>query len=179
MNILRLGFSCQFSWINAILSCSFFTFASSLFLDHSSSAKKRDGKVVTIGICFYAPVFAKRIACHLNPLLLLINPVLLYMFDPSLDAVNVAGKRKEFGGMEQGDDEAALLNPGSKPLAQIVQDDSFREFEFRQYLFACQSKVRKRIALLMGVFIFFSFFLFLAESEGVVTVVTGNAYWIS
>lgn len=58
-----------------------------------------------------------------------------------LETVNVAGKRKEFGGMEQGDDEAALLNPGSKPLAQIVQDDSFREFEFRQYLFACQSKL--------------------------------------
>lgn len=43
--------------------------------------------------------------------------------------------------MDQGDDQAALLNPEIKPLAQIVQDDSFREFEFRQYLFACQAKV--------------------------------------
>lgn len=43
--------------------------------------------------------------------------------------------------MEHGDDQAALLNPGKKPLTQIVQDDSFREFEFRQYLFACQAKV--------------------------------------
>lgn len=53
----------------------------------------------------------------------------------------MSGKRKEFGGMDHGDDQAALLNPGIKPLAQIVQDDSFREFEFRQYLFACQAKV--------------------------------------
>ncbi|XP_074319412.1 trafficking protein particle complex II-specific subunit 130 homolog [Silene latifolia] len=58
-----------------------------------------------------------------------------------LETVNMTSKRKEFGGMDQGDDQAALLNPGSKPLAQIVQDDSFREFEFRQYLFACQAKL--------------------------------------
>ncbi|XP_021726056.1 trafficking protein particle complex II-specific subunit 130 homolog isoform X1 [Chenopodium quinoa] len=58
-----------------------------------------------------------------------------------LETVNVSGKRKEFGGMDQGDDQAALVNPGIKPLAQIVQDDSFREFEFRQYLFACQAKL--------------------------------------
>lgn len=50
-------------------------------------------------------------------------------------------KKREFGGSEKGDDQAALLNPDSKPLTQIVQDDSFREFEFRQYLFACQCKV--------------------------------------
>ncbi|KAK8578177.1 hypothetical protein V6N13_047032 [Hibiscus sabdariffa] len=47
---------------------------------------------------------------------------------------------REFGGLDHGDDQAALLLPGNKPLTQIVQDDSFREFEFRQYLFACQSK---------------------------------------
>lgn len=47
--------------------------------------------------------------------------------------------------MDSGDDQAALLKPGYKPLSQIVQDDSFREFEFRQYLFACQSKVCKLI----------------------------------
>ncbi|XP_031262113.1 trafficking protein particle complex II-specific subunit 130 homolog isoform X1 [Pistacia vera] len=46
--------------------------------------------------------------------------------------VNVTGKQSEF---------VALLNPANKPLTQIVQDDSFMEFEFRQYLFACQSKL--------------------------------------
>lgn len=56
-------------------------------------------------------------------------------------AVNVAGKHRDFGGMEHGDDQASLLDPGKRPLTQIVQDDAFREFEFRQYLFACQAKV--------------------------------------
>ncbi|GAV91304.1 Foie-gras_1 domain-containing protein [Cephalotus follicularis] len=58
-----------------------------------------------------------------------------------LETVNMAGKLREFGGVDHGDDQAALLNPGNKPLTQIIQDDSFREFEFRQYLFACQSKL--------------------------------------
>ncbi|KAI3702892.1 hypothetical protein L6452_28645 [Arctium lappa] len=58
-----------------------------------------------------------------------------------LETVNIAGKQRDFGGMEHGDDQAALLNPAKKPLTQIVQDDSFREFEFRQYLFACQAKL--------------------------------------
>lgn len=53
----------------------------------------------------------------------------------------MAGKQRDFGGVERQDDQATLLDPGKKPLAQIVQDDSFREFEFRQYLFACQAKV--------------------------------------
>ncbi|KAI9186645.1 hypothetical protein LWI28_019443 [Acer negundo] len=57
-----------------------------------------------------------------------------------LETVNMTGKQREFGGVENGDEEAALLNFENKPLTQIVQDDSFREFEFRQYLFACQSK---------------------------------------
>ncbi|CAM8954601.1 unnamed protein product [Rhodiola kirilowii] len=57
-----------------------------------------------------------------------------------LETVHNSGKQREFGGADRGDDQAALLGPGSKPLAQIAQDDSFREFEFRQYLFACQSK---------------------------------------
>jgi hypothetical protein len=52
-------------------------------------------------------------------------------------------KQRDFGGVDRGDDQAALLNPGNKPLMQIVQDESFREFEFRQYMFACQSKVCK------------------------------------
>lgn len=55
----------------------------------------------------------------------------------------MTGKRRDFGGMERGDDQAALLSPANKALMQIVQDDSFREFEFRQYLFACQAKVCK------------------------------------
>lgn len=55
----------------------------------------------------------------------------------------MGGKQRDFGGMDRGDDQAALLNPGNKPLTQIVQDESFREFEFRQYLFACQAKVCK------------------------------------
>ncbi|KAD4178945.1 hypothetical protein E3N88_27536 [Mikania micrantha] len=58
-----------------------------------------------------------------------------------LETVNIVGKQKDFGGMEHGDDQAALLIPEKKPLTQIVQDDSFREFEFRQYLFACQAKL--------------------------------------
>lgn len=57
----------------------------------------------------------------------------------------MTGKQREFGGLDHGDDQAALLNSESKPLTQIVQDDSFREFEFRQYLFACQSKVQGTI----------------------------------
>lgn len=57
------------------------------------------------------------------------------------DAVQTTGRRRDFGGVDHGDDQASLLNSGNKPLTQIVQDDSFREFEFRQYLFACQSKV--------------------------------------
>ncbi|WCJ32139.1 hypothetical protein M5689_013579 [Euphorbia peplus] len=58
-----------------------------------------------------------------------------------LETVNMAGKQRDFGGTDDGDDQAALLNSGSKPLTQIVQDDSFKEFDFRQYLFACQSKL--------------------------------------
>ncbi|PIA43136.1 hypothetical protein AQUCO_02000515v1 [Aquilegia coerulea] len=59
-----------------------------------------------------------------------------------LETVNATGmKRRDFGGLERGDDQAALVKPDYKPLSQIVQDDSFREFEFRQYLFACQSKL--------------------------------------
>ncbi|XP_004487746.1 trafficking protein particle complex II-specific subunit 130 homolog [Cicer arietinum] len=58
-----------------------------------------------------------------------------------LETVNMTGKQRDFGGADHGDDQAAILNPGKKALAQIVQEDSFREFEFRQYLFACQSKL--------------------------------------
>ncbi|XP_050368156.1 trafficking protein particle complex II-specific subunit 130 homolog [Argentina anserina] len=58
-----------------------------------------------------------------------------------LETVETTGRRRDFGGLAHGDDQASLLNSGNKPLTQIVQDDSFREFEFRQYLFACQSKL--------------------------------------
>lgn len=58
-----------------------------------------------------------------------------------LETVSVTTKKRDFGGIDHGDDQATLLDPGSKPLTQIVQDDSFREFEFRQYLFACQTKL--------------------------------------
>ncbi|XP_010914497.1 trafficking protein particle complex II-specific subunit 130 homolog isoform X2 [Elaeis guineensis] len=58
-----------------------------------------------------------------------------------LETANTPGKQRDFGGLEHGDDQAALLKHGFKPLTQIVDDDSFREFEFRQYLFACQSKL--------------------------------------
>ncbi|KAL4318044.1 hypothetical protein GQ457_18G005630 [Hibiscus cannabinus] len=54
----------------------------------------------------------------------------------SSSRVNIGTKCREFGGLDHGDDQATLLHPGNKPLTQIVQDDSFREFEFRQYLFA-------------------------------------------
>ena len=53
----------------------------------------------------------------------------------------MTGKQRDFRGVDQGDDQATLLNPGKKALTQMIQDDSFREFEFRQYLFACQAKV--------------------------------------
>ena len=59
----------------------------------------------------------------------------------------MVGKQRDFGGMDRGDDQAALLSPGNKPLTQIVQNDSFRAFEFRQYLFACQAKVCKTVCL--------------------------------
>ncbi|KAM7277867.1 hypothetical protein ACFE04_005001 [Oxalis oulophora] len=62
-----------------------------------------------------------------------------------LETVNMGGKQREFGGMDECDDQAALLNPGKKPLTQMVQDDSFREFEFRQYLFAYQSKLLSKL----------------------------------
>ncbi|PWA88389.1 CLUB [Artemisia annua] len=59
-----------------------------------------------------------------------------------LQTVNyTAGIRKDFGGMDHGDDQSAMLKAGNKQLTQIVQDSSFREFEFRQYLFACQAKL--------------------------------------
>ncbi|KAF3778258.1 Trafficking particle complex II-specific subunit 130-like protein [Nymphaea thermarum] len=58
-----------------------------------------------------------------------------------LETVNTPNsKQKDFGGLDKGDDQAAILKPSCKPLSDIILDDTFREFEFRQYLFACQSK---------------------------------------
>ncbi|KAM0948506.1 putative TRAPP II complex, TRAPPC10 protein [Dioscorea sansibarensis] len=58
-----------------------------------------------------------------------------------LETVITPVRQRDFGGLDHGDDQAALLNPAFKPLTQIILDDSFREFDFRQYLFACQSKL--------------------------------------
>eukprot|EP01018_Ginkgo_biloba_P022070 Gb_23994 [translate_table: standard] len=59
-----------------------------------------------------------------------------------LETVNAPNiKQKEFGGLDHGDDRAALLEAGRKSLSQIVQDDTLKEFDFRQYLFARQSQL--------------------------------------
>ncbi|KAL6544388.1 hypothetical protein OROMI_023250 [Orobanche minor] len=62
-----------------------------------------------------------------------------------LETVNMVGKQRDFGGVERGDDQAMLLDPGRKALTKIVHNDSFREFEFRQYLFGCQTKLLFRL----------------------------------
>ncbi|KAL6538361.1 hypothetical protein OROGR_012349 [Orobanche gracilis] len=62
-----------------------------------------------------------------------------------LETVNMIGKQRDFGGVERGDDQAMLLDPGRKALTKIVHNDSFREFEFRQYLFGCQAKLLFRL----------------------------------
>ncbi|EPS62402.1 hypothetical protein M569_12386, partial [Genlisea aurea] len=58
-----------------------------------------------------------------------------------LETVNAGAKKRDFGGLDPGDEVAMLLDPGKKALIHIIQDDSFREYEFRQYLFACQAKL--------------------------------------
>lgn len=50
-------------------------------------------------------------------------------------------KQRDFGGHDLGDDSAALLDSYRKPLSQIVEEDTFREFDFRQYLFARQAQL--------------------------------------
>ncbi|KAI3809950.1 hypothetical protein L1987_19554 [Smallanthus sonchifolius] len=55
--------------------------------------------------------------------------------------VNNEDEQREFGGKEHGDDQSAILNRNNKQLTQIVLDTSFIEFEFQQYLFACQAKL--------------------------------------
>ncbi|KAK9056976.1 hypothetical protein SSX86_024341 [Deinandra increscens subsp. villosa] len=58
-----------------------------------------------------------------------------------METVKNADKEREFGGLDHGDDESAILNRNNKQLTQIVLDTSFRQFEFQQYLFACQAKL--------------------------------------
>lgn len=48
-----------------------------------------------------------------------------------------------FGGLDPGDDNAALLDVARKPVSQFASDGTVREFDFRQYLFARQALVRK------------------------------------
>ncbi|KAL8161228.1 hypothetical protein V2J09_012717 [Rumex salicifolius] len=56
------------------------------------------------------------------------------------ETVNMNGKQRYFGGKDKGDGQAALVRPESIQLREIVQCESFREFEFHQYLFACKAK---------------------------------------
>ncbi|KAK1439582.1 hypothetical protein QVD17_05402 [Tagetes erecta] len=58
-----------------------------------------------------------------------------------IETVKNADKQRAFGGKEHGDDQSAILSRNNKQLTQIVQETSFREFEFQQYLFACQAKL--------------------------------------
>ncbi|KAF5780924.1 putative tetratricopeptide-like helical domain superfamily, TRAPP II complex, TRAPPC10 [Helianthus annuus] len=58
-----------------------------------------------------------------------------------MDTVKNEDKKREFGGTEHGDDQSAILSRNNKQLTQIVLETSFREFEFQQYLFACQAKL--------------------------------------
>lgn len=46
-----------------------------------------------------------------------------------------------FGGLDAGDDCAALLDVTRKPVNQFAADGTVREFDFRQYLFARQASV--------------------------------------
>ena len=47
---------------------------------------------------------------------------------------------KSFGGSHTGDDVAHLLDPGRKPLATLLKLH-LREFDLRQWLFACQAEM--------------------------------------
>lgn len=50
-------------------------------------------------------------------------------------------KISEIGGLDPGDDSAALLAGSRKPFSQFAHDDTVREFDFRQYLFSRQAEV--------------------------------------
>lgn len=50
-------------------------------------------------------------------------------------------KIEKFGGNESGDEKATILDTTKKPYRQLIHQNSITEFDFRQYLFARQSKV--------------------------------------
>ena len=50
-------------------------------------------------------------------------------------------KQRRFGGQDAGDDSSAILDHNRKALSQVIEDDTFREFDFRQYIFARQAHV--------------------------------------
>lgn len=56
-------------------------------------------------------------------------------------------KTKEFGGLDTGDDRAALLDSFRKPFDQFALGESVREFDFRQYLFSRQAQVQLTLCL--------------------------------
>lgn len=49
------------------------------------------------------------------------------------------GRPREFGGTDAGDDRAALLQRDRKPFRTFVMEDSVKEFDYRQYVFARQA----------------------------------------
>ncbi|CAI7776498.1 unnamed protein product [Closterium sp. NIES-53] len=62
-----------------------------------------------------------------------------------LDTVRRAdSKVREFGGLDVGDERAALLDAGRKPMKMFAHEETIKQFDFRQYLFA------RRAALLFA-----------------------------
>ncbi|GJP42413.1 hypothetical protein CLOM_g1978 [Closterium sp. NIES-68] len=53
-------------------------------------------------------------------------------------------KVREFGGLDVGDERAALLDAGRKPMKMFAHEETIKQFDFRQYLFA------RRAALLFA-----------------------------
>ena len=56
-----------------------------------------------------------------------------------------AGIHKDFGGMDHGDDQSAMLKARNKRLSQIVQDGFFRDLEFQ----STYSLVKLRLSKIM------------------------------
>lgn len=88
------------------------------------------------------------------------------------------GKHRDFGGIDHGDDQAALLNPGIKQLTLIVQDDTFREFEFRQYIFACQAKVGYIFFYYLIFFSSFNYYLQILQRRLYFNIYMYNLHWM-
>ena len=67
-----------------------------------------------------------------------VSPVL-----PPCSPVHRSDSRlKEFGGVDVGDERAALLDPNRKPAKSFASEETLRQFDFRQYLFARRAAVR-------------------------------------